>query len=306
MEANGDALDARAFEQALGSVSSPIQLRAAQDFEAQFADSRYGDVHLNRISVSEHRARGGIHPSSRRLLVFAYQVAGEISIVQDGRAATARPGDLWVYSPARPFQVNFESSSEVVGVVVPVERLTAYRGRVDGLTGRSFDGADAVTRAVGTAADMFERVLHGVEPGLQSRFVGHVLDAIDTFSRHAIVDVGLLQGGQSDRLQEVLVFIDENLGSADLSPRMIAKSMHVSLRSLYGLFEDAETSVSATIRERRLERSRRDLLDATMASEPVGAIGARWGFASASHFSTAFRGSFGMTPSAYRHHQAAS
>ena len=54
------------------------------------------------------------------------------------------------------------------------------------------------------------------------------------------------------------------------------------------------------IRGRRLERCRRDLADPALASRPVAAIAARWGFSSAADFSRAFRAVHGLPPAEYR------
>lgn len=54
------------------------------------------------------------------------------------------------------------------------------------------------------------------------------------------------------------------------------------------------------IRERRLERCRRDLLDPALAARPVGAVAARWGLVEPASFSRAFRAAYGLPPAAYR------
>lgn len=54
------------------------------------------------------------------------------------------------------------------------------------------------------------------------------------------------------------------------------------------------------IRERRLERCRRDLLDPLHREVPVSAIGARWGLADPAHFSRLFRAEYGRSPTQYR------
>jgi len=55
------------------------------------------------------------------------------------------------------------------------------------------------------------------------------------------------------------------------------------------------------IREKRLDRCRRDLGDPALASETVFSIAVRWGFTSQAHFSRLFRATYGVTPSELRH-----
>jgi AraC-like DNA-binding protein len=101
-------------------------------------------------------------------------------------------------------------------------------------------------------------------------------------------------------LTTVQAFILRRLGDPGLSPTMIAAAHHVSLRTLHQLFQDEGLTVAAWIRQRRLERCRRDLSDPTLASRPVAAIAAGWGFQNAGSFSRIFRAAHGLPPAEYR------
>jgi AraC-like DNA-binding protein len=81
---------------------------------------------------------------------------------------------------------------------------------------------------------------------------------------------------------------------------MIADAHHFSVRHLYNLFDAEGLGVAGWIRQRRLERSRRDLLDPAMLARPAGAIGTRWGLGSPAHFSRLFRAAYGLPPGQYR------
>jgi AraC-like DNA-binding protein len=81
---------------------------------------------------------------------------------------------------------------------------------------------------------------------------------------------------------------------------MIAAENHVSLRYLHKLFETQQMTVAGWIRQRRLERCRRDLRDPALSHLPVSAIAARSGLIDAAHFSRVFRAAYGISPSEYR------
>ena len=95
-------------------------------------------------------------------------------------------------------------------------------------------------------------------------------------------------------------FIEGGLADPGLTPAAVARAHHVSLRSLYKLFDRERTSVAGLIRERRLERCRHDLLDPALAARPVSAIAARWGLVDPAHFSRLFRATYGIPPLEYR------
>ncbi|MFC4564347.1 helix-turn-helix domain-containing protein [Nocardiopsis mangrovi] len=91
-------------------------------------------------------------------------------------------------------------------------------------------------------------------------------------------------------------FITRNLHDADLDPAAVAAAHHISVSHLHRLFREDGTSVSRWIRERRLERARRELTDPALHGLPVHAIAARCGFRDPAGFSRAFRTFHGAPP----------
>jgi transcriptional regulator GlxA family with amidase domain len=85
-----------------------------------------------------------------------------------------------------------------------------------------------------------------------------------------------------------------------VTPRTVAVAHHITLRYLHKLFEPGPHGVAGMIRQRRLERCRRDLLDLAQADRPVAGIATRWGFSSAAHFSRVFREAYGLPPAEFR------
>jgi len=117
---------------------------------------------------------------------------------------------------------------------------------------------------------------------------------------HDVRDWGTPESRRHALLTTVQAFIQQNLGDSGLTPAAIAAAHHISLRSLHQLFHDEGLTVAGWIRQRRLERCRRDLADPALAARPVAAIAARWGYPSAAEFSRAFRAAHGVPPAEYR------
>jgi len=60
--------------------------------------------------------------------------------------------------------------------------------------------------------------------------------------------------------------IDHHLHDPTLCPASVAAALHVSLRTLYRAFDEQDQPAAAWIRQRRLERCRRDLIDPAHSS----------------------------------------
>ncbi|MDN6228874.1 MAG: transcriptional regulator FeaR, partial [Enterobacterales bacterium] len=125
-----------------------------------------------------------------------------------------------------------------------------------------------------------------------------VLDAVATLLRPALIARDD-DAPQDKVFSRTLTFIDKHIQSESLRPEWIASEVGVSVRSLYRMFARKGLVVAQYIKNRRL-----DLCANALRSAPVrqklSDIGYSWGFADHSHFSTAFKTRFGITPGEYR------
>ena len=89
------------------------------------------------------------------------------------------------------------------------------------------------------------------------------------------------------------------MSSEGLSPEWIAQSIGISVRSLYRVFSQRGLVIAQFIKHRRLDRCAEALRE-TSGDEKLYSLGSHWGFADASHFSSAFKMRFGVPPGEYR------
>lgn len=88
---------------------------------------------------------------------------------------------------------------------------------------------------------------------------------------------------------------DRRLAHPELTPGLLARELHVSVRTLSRAFATTAEPAAAYIRRRRLEEALRDLA----AGRTVSEVAARWQFADSSHFVRAFRKRYDRTPAEY-------
>lgn len=104
-------------------------------------------------------------------------------------------------------------------------------------------------------------------------------------------------------LERAKRYIGRNLESPDLSVARICAALRVSRSHLYRAFE-RQGGVAGYIQACRLSNARAALID-PVDRRHISALAYDHGFASAAHFSRAFRHHFGITPSAARKHGGA-
>jgi AraC family transcriptional activator of tynA and feaB len=91
---------------------------------------------------------------------------------------------------------------------------------------------------------------------------------------------------------------DRHLADPELSPTMLARELHVSVRTLQRAFAAAGESITSYIRHRRLDEARL-ALTAQSRRPSISELAAYWHFADASHFVRAFKKRYNQTPAEY-------
>ncbi|MGW5496588.1 AraC-like ligand-binding domain-containing protein [Streptomyces olivaceoviridis] len=253
----------------------------------------------DRLSVRrgpQHIATG---PESAHVVVNVL-VTGVARIEQDGRDTRLGPGEVVVYDTARPLRLDIPESFQAHSLVL--------RRRDLGLSARQTADITATPLGPGTPvgtlmSPFITRLVDkaGTLPSRTRELVAHTtLNLLATLVDERIGSArgGPRAGGSRALLERVRTFIDEHLTDPALSPVMIARAHHISPRYLHKLFEGESTTVSGFVRQRRLEESRRDM--ARHADRTIAAVAHQYGFASASHFSRAFRAQYGVSATEWR------
>ncbi|MBN6040995.1 helix-turn-helix domain-containing protein [Amycolatopsis sp. 195334CR] len=275
------------------------------EFRGGVGSANLGSVVLAGVSAScavVERTRRLIRQDDPELYKFGLQVSGTSVVEQDDRQARLTPGDLAIYDTSRPYRISFSDDFRMTVAMFPRKLVRLPEQRMAGLTAVRLAGDSGL-------GSLIAPLLKGL---------GGELDAtttvIATHLGDAVVD--LVTAAFAQQLQQPLDeddsaarralrarvgrFIDDHLADPDLTSTAVAEAHFVSVRHLQKVFEAEGVPVSALIRSRRLEHCRRDLADPRCAHLPIAAIGRRWGFTDAAHFSRLFRGTFGRSPREYR------
>lgn len=298
------------FRTAVSESFVPLQVTSdrPQPFFGRIRSATADEVHVTEVSASRHtveRTPELIARGDRKYFKLSLMLAGNGLLVQDNREAVLQPGDLAIYDTNRPYSLVFDDDFRNLVIMFPqhmvdlpvdaIAQLTAVRlsGKEEGLAGM----------IVPFLAQMGNNLDH-VSGAAGVRLTRSAVDLVTTVLAHQLdLDHGTGSGHRA-LAQRIRQYIDTNLASVDLGPTQIAAAHFISTRHLHSVFHEQGTTVSSWIRERRLERCRRDLLDVLLADRPVAAIAARWGFVDAAHFSRVFRAAYGISPSELRSRRA--
>ncbi|MER5767606.1 helix-turn-helix domain-containing protein [Streptomyces sp. NPDC001985] len=308
------------YQEIIAREIAPTRLMVA-DSHAFRAHAAVLDLGRTRVSSFSYTALRSwrtpqlIRRSDPERYSLAFMTQSAMWISQCRNLAELGAGDAVLWDSSHPFDagtgtVDDRGTGLVRAVIVQVPRdaVPLPSDRIDELLARRLDGRSGMGAILGSFLSALESHADGCEPRQRDQLAVTTLDLTTAFLAQQLDSYGDLPAETRARvlLERINAFIDQNLGDTALTPRAVAARHHISLRSLYLLFQQAQgESVAASIRRRRLERCRGDLARPELSGRPIHAVALRWGFSSAAGFSRAFREAYGSSPREFRRRAAA-
>ena len=308
------AADRVAFLRQMMAVTwVPMECRAitaSPDYAGEFRASGLGAMQVVVMDVtplSVRRTPELISQADPDLLKLVLVRGGNSCVVaQDGRQAPLSAGEFAIYDTQRPYEVvcgaGGDWPTQMMTFMFPPSLLPLSRNRLRRLAAVRFRAGAGLGDLTSHFLLQLARNIDHYSPAEAARLSAAAVEVLATRLAHEldVRDWGTPEARRHALLTTIQAFMQQHLGEPGLSPATIAAAHHISLRTLHQLFHDEGLTVAGWLRQRRLERCRRDLADPALAPRPVAAIAARWGFASPGDFSRAFRAAHGLPPAAYR------
>lgn len=242
----------------------------------------------------------GLDPGADFILLF-FVLAGPMLVEQDGREVVVNPGDGTTLVADRRYMLRIEDKHEAVCIRLP--RLFFPQGfEFAKVTARPFSDAKGMSGLLSNFARGLCRNPAELDAPVVNRLARSFADLLDISYRMMMGDDGLKQTPhRTNTLNRVKSFIELHLSDVELTTDRVAEHMRLSPRYLNKLFACEDTSLSRYIWDRRLQRAASDLARVAPDGVPVKAIASAHGFRNLSHFSTAFRERFQVSPREYRY-----
>lgn len=261
-------------------------------------------VFFSRLCVSPHevhRTPALIDASERLFYKIMLTIEGTGELIQDGRTAVMPPGSVSVYDTARPYKLRFTDPVVAVVIMFPRDLIDPSPDQIRAVTAISLAPEESLTRLVTPLLTEISADFASLEGPAAARVVQTTVELISALLSTA----ALTRTAEGDRdhlglMVRIREYIQEHLGDSELNPTAIARAVFISTRQLHELFRQQSNTVSAWIREQRIEAIRRELSDPMHAHRTIADIAASWGYPDASHFSRTFRWQVGLAPRAFR------
>jgi len=292
----------KAWQEALCSLYVRVDSRcdAVDDYRGFVKESSFGTVTITDCLIAPQRIdRRQSHLSrvDKDCFYVALTQNGHQVVEQRGQRLAYGPDSATIFSASEPYTLRNPDPHRAFYLEIPraamVERWHPARPMVE-----SINTSYGVGRIVRDMCASMVLEADGLSEPTRAELGERLIDVLALALENPHGDLPGIDGSiRSERLRRVRSYIEAHIGDPLLNPERVAAACAMSVRTLHYLFKGTGESVSDCIWERRLQRCREALGMPAQRHRTVTEIALAAGFNSMSHFSSAFRRRFGMTPS---------
>lgn len=267
------------------------------EFHGEIDASYTGSLKVSTVTargVNLYRTRNEIKRDNDAWFYTVFQLEGQAAIEQDERQVALEAGDITLIDASRPCSIFWQHTSKQASLLLPRQLVESQ------LHGGDISIATRLNKTL-PMVQLSQRLLQESlrSPALSESEGEEALEAIICLLRPMLLQQDAPPTRRDKQFQKIMALIDESIQSEQLRPEWLAGETGMSVRSLYRLFADKGLVVAQYIKNRRLDLCARALQNAH-DEEKLAGIGYSWGFSDHSHFSTAFKQRFGVSPGEYR------
>lgn len=278
--------------------SVDVKPRDDSRVRGELQESKVGPIGISRFAADQQRvfryAEAAQHDHAENF-VFIFPVCRQLYFEQRGQSGFVLPGSAALLNSAEYYEAACPDGFENLTLKIPCATLRSRIPQIDDLCGKLELAHPAITRSVVGMASPLLSLETPLTPGQEDGLAHSIIDLLTLMLNHG-ERLDVRPPAAAISLQRVKTYMQNNLSEHELSPAIVAKNCNMSVRYLHKLFAGAETTFGKVLMDMRLEQARRLIHSDRFASTTLQQIAFACGFSNQSHFSTAFKARFGVTP----------
>ncbi|HEU5294020.1 MAG TPA: helix-turn-helix domain-containing protein [Burkholderiaceae bacterium] len=293
----------RAWQEALCALYVRVDSRcdATDDYQGFVKESNFGTVTITDCLIAPqciNRRQSHVARGDKDCFYVALTQKGHQVVEQRGQRLAYGPGSATIFSASEPYTLRNPEPHRAFYLEIPRVALAQRWEPSRPMVAASVNTAYGVGRVVADLCASMILEADTLPENTRAQLGERLIDILALALENPNGDVPDFDGlVKPERLRQIRQYIESNIGNPLLNPERVAAACQISVRALHYLFKGTGESVAGYIWERRLQRCREALEMPASRHRTITEIALSAGFNSMSHFSSAFRQRFGVTPS---------
>ncbi|MFF4349547.1 helix-turn-helix domain-containing protein [Streptomyces sp. NPDC001530] len=286
------------LQTAASTILAPLAVTApgVDGFRADIDAAAVGRACVARIRGSGHlvaRTPRAITSTDPELLkVTLHRSPVPAAVDQGGRQSRAHGGDFVVFDMTRPYRLAVADDCDVLAVGIARGELGRHADTLARQAARRLQAETGAQAVLSAFLDGLGRHLDELTGPAQA----HVGDALVSLLIAAFTEKAPARMDTATELVDrIRVYTLANISDPSLCVDSVAAAHGISARQLHRLFRRTGEPFAAWLRQERLERIRRDLLDPAHDGRTTAAVAARWGIHDPRHLARALKAHYGQS-----------
>ncbi len=279
---------------------APQSARYSQDFKGSISVAELAALQLTQVTSEAqcvNRTVAKIASDPEDYFLVSIQTAGQGSLMQDGREAVLQRGDFALYDSTRPYALRFEGDFQQYVLKLPGRSLRTALRDTERLTATAVSGqrgaGHLMINMITTLAQDIDTLAPESAAAVADSVTQILIAGLSALPAACKQPVSQLYAYQLERIKAC---VRANLQNPTLNVALLSGQLRSSASTLHRTWASEACSLTDYIWAQRLEHTKRDLCDPSLAARSVSEIAFSWGFNDAAHFSRAFKSRFACSP----------
>jgi AraC-like DNA-binding protein len=270
-------------------------------FSGHISVRSFGALTVSQLSSSGSESRTEVirgsteiraDPRDHFMLLLVY--CGDIGLAQNGRTTRLLNGNMSIYDQARPFTIEFGADTREIIVTIPRALMASRLPELERFTARRIASSSKLGALTAVVVSQLVEIEASLDEDVANRVGASALDILATTLEVEFSGDAEGEGRNHERLTRVKRYVVANLHDPEITVDSIAAAQNLAPRTLHRLFSAEGTTPIRWLRQQRLSASYKALAEGHIRHVTDAAL--TFGFTDLSHFSRAFKRTFGHAP----------